>query len=43
MPIFGAPLSLDTAIPIPSGTGVFRAEHAAFNGGTLEFHLIPIA
>ncbi|WP_424766443.1 family 43 glycosylhydrolase [Paenibacillus sp. sgz302251] len=28
LPIFGAPLSLNTAIEVPSGTGVYRAVHA---------------
>lgn len=40
-PHFGKPLSLDTAIPNPAGSGVFRAEHANAASGKLEFDLIP--
>jgi len=39
-PIFGQPLSLDTAIAVPSGEGVYRAEHALQEGGKLVFDLI---
>ncbi len=42
MPSFGPALSLDTAIEAPSGSGVFRAEHAAVDGGgMLTFDGIP--
>lgn len=41
MPIFGKPLSLDTAIAVPSGDGIYRAEHAKLEDGKLLFDLIP--
>ncbi|MFC4597531.1 family 43 glycosylhydrolase [Cohnella hongkongensis] len=41
LPEIGKPLSLDTAIPVPSSDGVFRAEHASREGGKLTFDLIP--
>ncbi|GIP18245.1 hypothetical protein J40TS1_38870 [Paenibacillus montaniterrae] len=41
MPVFGKPLSLNTAITVPSGEGVFRAEHARQEGDRLLFDLIP--
>jgi len=40
-PQIGKPLALDSAIPVPSGTGVFKAEHAVIRGDRLEFDLIP--
>src|SRR5690606_37083212 len=43
MPTFGEPLSLDTAIPVPSGEGVFKAEHAVQEGTSLTYDLIPAA
>lgn len=39
-PIFGQPLSLDTAIAVPSGEGVYRAEHALQEGEMFVFDLI---
>ncbi|NIK77171.1 GH43 family beta-xylosidase [Paenibacillus castaneae] len=42
-PLFGKPLSLSTAIPVPSGTGVFLAEHAVNVNGELRFDNIPAA
>src|SRR5690606_10451480 len=42
LPVLGSPLSLDTAIEVPSGSGVFRAKHAVRTAaGGLEFDLIP--
>jgi len=41
MPVFGKPLSLDTAITVPSGEGVYRAEHAELKEGKLLFNHIP--
>jgi GH43 family beta-xylosidase len=41
MPSFGPALSLDSAIEAPAGSGLFRAEHAAVEGGTLTFDGIP--
>ncbi|PAK54537.1 family 43 glycosylhydrolase [Paenibacillus sp. 7541] len=41
MPVFGQPLSLDTAIEVPSGEGVYRAEYAVMEEGKLLFDLIP--
>jgi GH43 family beta-xylosidase len=40
MPIFGEPLSLDTAIVVPSGAGIYQAEHAGNTKGMLEFDLL---
>jgi GH43 family beta-xylosidase len=40
LPSFGQALSLDTAIPVPSGSGVFRAEYAQQADGTLSFDRI---
>ncbi|MCI3926250.1 family 43 glycosylhydrolase [Paenibacillus sp. TRM 82003] len=41
MPVLGSPLSLETAIPVPSGDGVFRAEHAEKTGDGFVFGSIP--
>lgn len=41
IPQFGKPLSLDTAIAVPSGSGVFQAEYADWKGNAVEFGLIP--
>jgi len=41
MPSFGPALPLETAIAAPSGSGVFRAEHASSAGGALTFDLLP--
>jgi GH43 family beta-xylosidase len=40
-PKIGAPLSLETAIRSPSGTGVFMKEHAKLEAGSVQFDLIP--
>lgn len=37
LPEFGKPLSLETAIPLPTGSGVYRAEHAKRDGERLSF------
>ncbi|RAP74864.1 alpha-N-arabinofuranosidase [Paenibacillus montanisoli] len=37
LPEFGRPLSLNTAIPVPSGSGLAKAEHAKKAGARLEF------
>ncbi|AZK49006.1 alpha-N-arabinofuranosidase [Paenibacillus lentus] len=37
LPEFGKPLSLDTAIPLPSGSGVYQAGHANRDGERLSF------
>lgn len=44
-PSFGAPLSLDTAIAVPSGEGVLKAEAAAKEegGGRLTFGSLPFS
>ncbi|MDQ6419379.1 family 43 glycosylhydrolase [Paenibacillus sp. LHD-117] len=42
LPMFGKPLSLDTAIPVPSGSGVFLAEHATPVEGGLRFEGMPL-
>ncbi|EXX88487.1 alpha-N-arabinofuranosidase, partial [Paenibacillus darwinianus] len=41
MPQFGGPLSLDTAIGVPSGAGVFEAASAAIENGRMTFEHIP--
>lgn len=41
MPQLGKPLSLDTAIVVPSGSGVLRAEHARADGEEFVFDDIP--
>ncbi len=41
LPEFGKPLSLETAIGVPSSDGLYRAEHAVREGGRLTFDLIP--
>ncbi|QJD82548.1 family 43 glycosylhydrolase [Cohnella herbarum] len=40
-PHFGAPLSLDTAIRVPAGSGVMLAEHADRSGEWLTFEDVP--
>jgi GH43 family beta-xylosidase len=40
MPEFGKPLSLDTAITVPSGEGVFESENAVITGDKLEYKMI---
>lgn len=42
-PEFGKPLSLDTAIPVPSGMGVYLSDEAKRTEDKLEFDLIPSA
>lgn len=42
MPVFGAPLSLDTAIEVPSGSGIFPVQHGISEGeDLLSFGGIP--
>ncbi|WP_256710695.1 family 43 glycosylhydrolase [Paenibacillus sp. FSL H8-0548] len=44
MPIFGSPLSLNTAIEVPAGSGFFQAEHALVEGeDNIIFSGIPSA
>ncbi|MCR2806990.1 family 43 glycosylhydrolase [Paenibacillus soyae] len=42
LPRFGKPLSLDTAIAVPSGSGVFQAEHAERIAGGLRYDSVPL-
>jgi GH43 family beta-xylosidase len=43
LPVLGKPLSLDTAIAVPSGSGVFLAEHAETTAdGGLRFGNLPL-
>ena len=43
LPSFGKPLSTDSAIPVPSGSGIFLAEHAGTaEGGGLLFDSLPL-
>ncbi|GAA0137804.1 hypothetical protein YSY43_46450 [Paenibacillus sp. YSY-4.3] len=37
LPEFGKPLSLETVIPLPSGSGVYQAKHANRDGDRLSF------
>ncbi|OXS61721.1 alpha-N-arabinofuranosidase [Cohnella sp. CIP 111063] len=41
LPEFGKPLSLETAIGVPSSDGLYRTEHAVREGGRVTFDLIP--
>lgn len=41
MPTIGKPLPLQTAIPLPRGSGVFSAAFSSMNKGVLEFRDIP--
>ncbi|WP_342549068.1 family 43 glycosylhydrolase [Paenibacillus sp. FSL P2-0089] len=41
LPVFGKPLPLSEAIPVPAGMGVFRAEAALRSGNKLEFPSLP--
>lgn len=43
LPEFGKPLSLETAIPLPSGSGVIRAEHANRDGDRISFGKVAAA
>ncbi|WP_308637649.1 family 43 glycosylhydrolase [Paenibacillus silvisoli] len=40
LPEFGSPLSLETAIPVPSGSGLAKAEYAKRAGSRIEFDFI---
>ncbi|MHA6482530.1 family 43 glycosylhydrolase [Paenibacillus sp. strain BS8-2] len=43
LPVFGKPISLDTAIDVPSGSGLFLAEHAAKTAdGGLSFDSLTL-
>lgn len=41
LPVFGKPLPLSEAIPVPAGMGVFQAEAALRSGNKLEFPSLP--
>lgn len=41
LPVIGKPLSLDTAIAVPSGSGVYPSAEAARKDGLIAFDLIP--
>ncbi|MBD2868049.1 family 43 glycosylhydrolase [Paenibacillus sp. IB182493] len=43
MPAFGSPLSVSAAIEVPSGSGVFKAEHAVRSDGEVRFVGLPSA
>lgn len=43
LPVFGKPQPISAALKVPSGAGVFRAEHAFRNGALLEFPSLPAA
>jgi len=42
-PVFGKPLALSTAIPVPAGTGLMQGKDGLEKDGRLAFDLIPSA